>query len=247
VLQFSFRLNEKRIKGVMNKFCTTCGNEVYETFRICPRCGNQSFSIDPIAKPALTKPLQQSSANLNIVGNTSSTQFVSAGNWARFFAYIVDLVCFILIAMLISVLLGFSIAISISSVSDLTLKAIGQLTGWIVLVLYFALFHSSKLQATPGKLAAGLKIITIDGKKVSPGKALVRSLLSVGIMLLGIIVIVLISLVFSVEKNNHSYFYPLLAIFCGYMVWNAPYLMLFFNDERQTLFDSICKTRVVKR
>jgi uncharacterized RDD family membrane protein YckC len=52
---------------------------------------------------------------------------------------------------------------------------------WLVIlcstgILYFALFESSPLQATPGKLALGLIVTDLNGERISFWKALGRNL-----------------------------------------------------------------------
>jgi uncharacterized RDD family membrane protein YckC len=42
-------------------------------------------------------------------------------------------------------------------------------------LLYYALMESSKLQASVGKLALGLKVVDLNGERLSFGKALIRS------------------------------------------------------------------------
>jgi len=50
---------------------------------------------------------------------------------------------------------------------------------WLVttafLILYYAVMESSKLQATVGKLAVGIKVTDLNGERVGFGKALGRS------------------------------------------------------------------------
>ena len=65
------------------------------------------------------------------------------------------------------------------------------LVDFIIIALYYSLFESSSLQATVGKYIAGIKITTIDGSRVSFGKAFLRriySLLSIIPIFIGYIV-----------------------------------------------------------
>jgi len=230
----------------MSKYCTSCGNKVYETFRICPGCGGQSFSSNPktqITRPPQSRPL----GSVRPPAVSGTLGFVAAGNWARLFANIIDVVFYLLVAMLVAFMLGMSIGWSIPDVDVNSVEALGNLSVWVVLVLYFALFHSSKYQATPGKLAAGLRIVTLDGNKVSFGRAVGRACLTIGVYLLGLIAMVFLVWVFASGKQTLAPVDWTLAFLCGFVIWNTPYLMLFFNRERQTLFDRICRTRVVKR
>lgn len=232
----------------MDKYCTSCGNKVYETFRVCPNCGNQKFGSDPVAHLQMAK---DASTQTTVYGGAlrvaDTTSLTAAGNWARLFAYFVDLVCFWLIALLVAFLLGASIGLSVPNVDLNVVEVLGQFSGWVVLVLYFAIFHASKLQATPGKMAAGLRIVTQNGQRLGFGKAAGRALLSVGVFLLGVIALFVLSWVLTSGKSAPAPADWTLAFISAAVIWNAPYLMLFFNEERQTLFDRICGTRVVKR
>ncbi|QOX80756.1 zinc-ribbon domain-containing protein [Trichlorobacter lovleyi] len=76
---------------------------------------------------------------------------------------------------------------------------------------YNIYFLSGKYQATPGKLACGLKVVTADGDKISAGRAVGR------------------------------YFAEMLS---G-MILLIGYIMAAFDDEKRTLHDRICNTRVV--
>ena len=171
----------------------------------------------------------------------------AAGNWARLFAYVVDLVCFWLIAVLVAFLLGLSIGWGVPNVDLNVVGGLAQLSGWVVLVLYFAIFHASKWQGTPGKIAAGLRIVTHDGQRLGFGKAAGRALLSVGVFLLGFIALAVMAWALTSGKSAPAPADWAMAFLSAVVIWNTPYLMLFFNEKRQTLFDRICGTRVVKR
>jgi uncharacterized RDD family membrane protein YckC len=77
----------------------------------------------------------------------------------------------------------------------------------------FSIFFVGKYQATPGKMALGLKIITPDGGRVSYGRAVGR------------------------------YF----SEFLSSIIMCIGYLMAAFDQEKRTLHDRICATRVVRK
>ena len=116
-----------------------------------------------------------------------------AGFWIRFAAHIIDWLVLRLIKAIIFVpivlIFVFSAATSLSDFdfdnfdfdnfdfSDL--QAIGWTAGIVLLILvvimlsvviewlYYALMTSSKSQATLGKMAVGVKVIDLDGKRIS--------------------------------------------------------------------------------
>ena len=117
-----------------------------------------------------------------------------AGFWLRFVAYIID---YLIIQVMQSFVvlpifgaLGFTIAttgdIDFDAMSDAELfgmiAAIASAAGAAILIsiaiqiLYYALMESSKYQATLGKLALGLKVTDMDGKKLDFGRSFLRQL-----------------------------------------------------------------------
>lgn len=63
----------------------------------------------------------------------------------------------------------------------------GGLIGTVINILYFTLMEASKYQATIGKLALGLKVTDMGGKKLDFTKALIRQ---VGKIVSGIILLI---------------------------------------------------------
>lgn len=47
---------------------------------------------------------------------------------------------------------------------------------FLVPLIYFTMFESSRLQATPGKMALGLKVTSLTGERITPLNAIGRSL-----------------------------------------------------------------------
>lgn len=101
-----------------------------------------------------------------------------AGFWLRFVARVVD-------SFLIGTVLG-GIGFVGGLILGIVMAALGEeagailsivffigaaLMGLIVEWLYFAGFECSSLQATPGKLLLGLKVTTMDGKRIGFGRA----------------------------------------------------------------------------
>lgn len=51
-----------------------------------------------------------------------------------------------------------------------------QLFAFVATVLYFSCFHASRLMASPGKLAVGIKVVRPDGQRLNFGRSLGRGL-----------------------------------------------------------------------
>ncbi len=84
-----------------------------------------------------------------------------AGFWLRVVAYLLD-------SLVALVVLCLPLALVAFVFDNSSLVMLGGLAGaW----LYFALFESSSLQATPGKLALGLRVVDMRGARIGFGRA----------------------------------------------------------------------------
>ncbi len=114
------------------------------------------------------------------------TQAVTyAGFWKRFAAYLIDTVIMGIAAAIIIVptiiMLGLGVAMTAASEEPHTIVSsiIGALAAYFFVILlvavgkwlYYALMESSGQQGTLGKMALGIKVTDLDGKRVSFGRA----------------------------------------------------------------------------
>jgi len=110
-----------------------------------------------------------------------------AGFWRRFAGAFIDLIIINLIAAFFGFGLGMIAGLTGNrSIESLTLA--GYAIGIIVAWLYNALLESSSVQASWGKLALGLKVIDLDGNRISFGRASARhfgKILSAMILMIG--------------------------------------------------------------
>lgn len=83
--------------------------------------------------------------------------FEYAGFWRRFGAVIIDGIFLGLISMLFKIL---------------ALNSLGL--DFLLAVLYTSFFESSELQGTPGKAFLDMRVISLDGQRISFKKALIR-------------------------------------------------------------------------
>jgi len=92
-----------------------------------------------------------------------------AGFWRRVFASLVDGVLLAILGATVAAIIGAVIGASggAPEMAFLVNQVIGLVAGW----LYFAGFESSEYQATPGKLALGIKVSDMEGSPVGFGKA----------------------------------------------------------------------------
>lgn len=184
------------MKGNDDMYCWKCGAEIGNDSRFCATCG---AAVQHVAARAETKAgLSGAEQDPRLEGehvaaglsNDSSqgTQHhvpgmlpdrfhaptLYAGFWRRVAAFIID--CLVL-------LIPYAVLTALDRQHPLV--AVLQT---LLLWLYFAAFESSKLQATPGKLAIGLFVTDACGRRIGFGRATGRYLcrvLSFLILLVG--------------------------------------------------------------
>lgn len=100
-------------------------------------------------------------------------QFIYAGFWLRFLAYLVDYVLMYLASLAIGFAIGFGIAATMGqskSAGDIAGTSAG-LISIVIFWLYWALQESSAAQATLGKRMLGLKVTNLAGERISFARA----------------------------------------------------------------------------
>ena len=127
-------------------FCPHCGKETPDTVAFCAACGGRLRDV--AGTPS---------------ASTSSDPY--AGFWRRAVAYVLDTIIVYAAMFTIGfiVILGAGDGVGTSAL----LTVLAWPCGW----LYFALFESSALQATPGKKALGVKVTNEHGGRVGFGRA----------------------------------------------------------------------------
>ena len=101
-----------------------------------------------------------------------------AGFWMRFFAYLID----IIILQVATSIVYFANTLRQMRVSfdDIDLDLYGNISVGenisigLFALLYFSIMESSKLQATLGKMALGIKVVDLNGQRISFVNALGR-------------------------------------------------------------------------
>lgn len=139
----------------------------------CPKCGGHNEDADTMCK-SCGQPIKRGRE--------------LAGFWRRFGAFALDNAVLYLLSIVIflifAIIGGIGLAIiSVGYSSDVYMNSIVAIvicctfiTKMPVTLFYFAWFESSRYQATPGKIAVGMVVVDLEGKRISFGKAIARTL-----------------------------------------------------------------------
>ncbi len=122
--------------------------------------------------------------------NVPSGSIEYAGFGIRFLAWLIDSLVLLFLSFIIGLIFGFVVAFIFTLFglnNDLLINSIGNLLGFVVGLLYFTLFWSSKFQGTPGKILLGLKVVDANGNRINYSTAVIRYLSTIlSSLLLGI-------------------------------------------------------------
>lgn len=109
-----------------------------------------------------------------------------AGFWLRFGAWVIDYIILMVPFTVISLMMGLGTVMS-SLLAQMEHDQAGAIAtyaeavrpiSYVLLLIgfaYYAFFESSKWQATPGKLACGIRVIDTDGQRLTIGRAAARN------------------------------------------------------------------------
>ncbi len=171
----------------------------------------------PIATPGATNPMQ------NPIGYGAGTTPTAnlAEPLARLGARIIDVIIWIFIFMILAVTLGGGTA-AVGN-NDLGGRAwIAGVLGTLITSAYEVFMVANK-GGTVGKLVLGLKVVKEDGSPADLQTAIMRIVTN----LIGIV--------------------PIIGSYISALVGLASIVMIFTDDRRQTVWDKVAKTIVVKR
>ena len=145
-------------------YCRKCGAQQPDGARYCSNCG-----VDMLETNAAPN-------------NTAAAQYLDyAGFWRRFGAYIIDGIILYVLSLGISAVtrLGINAPDSAAAIDMYTYFVSADFLLYfgintIANMLYWGLFESSPMQATPGKMVLGIKVTDMGGNRVSFGRAVGR-------------------------------------------------------------------------
>ena len=178
---------------------------------VCSECGGSfpadetvkygKLSICASCKPAFFQKVKE--------GRSTAGAMKYGGFWIRFGAKFLDNI----VTTIGNMAVVFLLTMLTQGNPENVAAAFSMIFVQLALPAAYVTYFLGKHQATPGKMAAGLIVVTPDGGRISYGRAFGRFF---GEMLSGIIL-------------------------------GIGYLMAAFDEEKRTLHDRICSTRVVKK
>ncbi|MDH5185564.1 MAG: RDD family protein [candidate division WOR-3 bacterium] len=154
-------------------YCRNCGKELAETAEICVHCGAKPRKGNKYCSTcgAQTGPQAEYciKCGTRLVEEAVKTSGEYAGFWRRLVAVIIDGLLLSIAGRIVFGRFGvpflFFTKIKPLLFTNLSLSYI--LLGWV----YYALMESSSLQATLGKMALGIVVTDLDGKRISFARA----------------------------------------------------------------------------
>jgi uncharacterized RDD family membrane protein YckC len=217
--------------------------------RMCPSCGAKDFDLaPPNAQSASSAQISASTGGPQSWGTTQGTltALLPGPLWARFFAYLIDTLI-VVVATAVPIGLAFSLEQASRSSGVSFIVVIAALFAYGFPFVYYTVMPASTRQATFGKSALGLKLVTVSGERLTKMQAFLRVLLTLLLPLGGIIAITLSfsGMALGYKEELASSFGVAWFLAIPIVLW-GPYVTAFFNPQKQTLIDMIVKTIVVK-
>ena len=127
-----------------------------------------------------TAPLPGTHAGIYAQVATPSTvdtsYVVYAGFWKRVAAYLIDYIVLVIPGCIVGGITGLALGLlgGDSEATELLSSLISGLLGMVISLLYYAWFHASESGATLGKKAVGIKVVRLDGQRISFARAVGR-------------------------------------------------------------------------
>ena len=183
-------------------FCTQCGQPLMQGARFCAACG-LAVSAAPHAEatPAAGEPSPYAPPGVGVyplpvasAGQGGTNPAVAgmpahqgppeyAGFWRRWWGLFVDRIILGALLLPVGLALGLNVLWPFTTHEDIgpewfTQVLFGSLSMWLIRSfaewVYFAVFHSSSRQATPGQILLGVHVTGLDGGRIGLARASAR-------------------------------------------------------------------------
>ncbi|HEX6571213.1 MAG TPA: RDD family protein [Steroidobacteraceae bacterium] len=161
------------LQGVETMYCIKCGALLPESANACQRCGNRAPDHDDDVAVGTLEPSQAGARAPEFARTTHKQSARYAGFWTRVGACMIDGFVYTLILIPVAVAFAFAAMPSMEPGAEPGggIIALYYLLSWGVGWLYYALQHSSAHQATFGKRALRIKVVSLQGERISFARA----------------------------------------------------------------------------
>ncbi|HEV2696493.1 MAG TPA: RDD family protein [Terriglobales bacterium] len=170
-------------------YCNRCGTQNSALAKFCANCGSPftSDAVHETTTPSEVIPRPQGPAapppsNVSAPAYASPQMYATpalryGGFWIRFVAVVIDAIIVNVVVWPVAGMLGLAIGLAGGAISMPTIGVhlvniivvwtLSTLASW----LYEAMMESSSKQATLGKMALGLKVTDLEGRRISFARA----------------------------------------------------------------------------
>lgn len=226
------------------------------TLKMCPSCGSKNIDSQmPPPKSTIQKvtssTINSSSSTINstpasTVNVGRGTNFAPAPLGPRFLAFVIDTITVSIVASL-PILFSYLITLPFKEDAINPLAAFGVLASFVAPYAYYTLMHAAPYSATLGKRWMGIKVVNVSGELLTKMQAFLRVMLTLLLPIAGGVAVALSLGSMAMTYKDAMQDSIILAIVLALpLVVLGPYLFIFFNPLKQSLFDILMKTIVIK-
>ena len=237
-------------------YCQNCSQKLMITLRMCHKCGSKDIgSVEPLKRNSTQQTINPANAGTSTNSNNNTSTNVKLGKilninpaplGQRFLAFIIDTIA-ISILTTMPVLMAYLINMPFKEGSNNPLATIAFLASFVAPYIYYTVMHATPYSATLGKRWMNIKIINISGEGLTKMQAFLRILVTLLLPIAGGLAVTLSLGSMAMTYKEAMQDSIILAIVLALpLIFLGPYLLILFNPLKQSLFDILMKTIVVK-
>jgi len=226
------------------------------TLKMCPTCGSKNIdSQAPLPKSTVQQTIlptpSASSTNINsstnsVVNSGQGLNFAPAPLGPRFLAFLIDTITVSIVASL-PILFSYLITLPFKEDAINPLAAFGVLASLVAPYAYYTVMHAAPYSATLGKRWMGIKVVNVSGELLTRMQSFLRIMVTLLLPIAGGVAVTLSLGSMAMTYKDAMQDSIILAIVLALpLVVLGPYLLIFFNPLKQSLFDILMKTIVIK-
>jgi uncharacterized RDD family membrane protein YckC len=239
-----------------HNYCQSCSSKLMITLKMCPTCGSKKIdSQAPLSKSRVRATINPTSTATATKLNSGTSKAVNLGqalNFApaplgpRFLAFIIDSVTVSIMASL-PILFAYLITLPFKEHSFNPLASFGVLASFVAPYIYYTVLHAAPYSATLGKKWMGIKVVNVSGELLTRMQAFLRIMVTLLLPIAGGVAVAISLGSMAMTYKDAMQDSIILAIVLALpLVVLGPYLLIFFNPLKQSLFDILMKTIVIK-